>query len=305
MADNSWPARTALCLSCRTAFASGRACPVNPRHQVARLDRKDDRERLLTAIWGPPSARARAKQAAKAGGGGAAGGAVADGCGSASCDAGALDPEALLVIAVVAIAFVILYFVGSALLGLWRRYRSRLIPNGAVTAGLSAGHGRGRVGTVVARATAQAPLTYLSCVAFANVLSYKRWFRARKVTLRDAATIGFDIELDSGERARIPAGLIALDTRAASPVNPTPQDVEEYLAGIDETRTRDASDDCDTAPFTEIRQVLIETGARVVVRGQLEPRPDVEAAPGDYREQAPTVLVPVGVPRLALERRSV
>lgn len=304
--EPQWPRKEAVCLDCRTALDGSGGCPVSARHRTARLDDPHGREDLLTAVWGPPSRRARARRAAKAGGSGAASGAALGDCGSCSgCDAGALDPEALLVIAVLALAFVIIYFVGSFLLRLYRRYRARLIPNGAAAAGLSAGHGRGQHGTVVATAAAPAPITGASCVAYGQVLRHKQMWRTGKVTLRDSATIGFDVALDSGERVRIPAGLIALDMRAATPVSARPEDIESYLTDLDQQRQRETPDEHglvhETVPCTEVRQVVIADGARVVVRGRLEPRPDNEALPGHYRDQAPTVLVPVDVPRIALE----
>lgn len=296
-----WPARGAICLDCRTALPAGVACPANPRHGVVELAKKSGREALLTTVWGPPSVRARAKRAAGAGGSGAAGGAFAEGCGSCSgCDAGAADPQALIIVAALALIFALVYFLGSFLVRKWREHRAKLIPNGAAAAGLSSGlssgKNSGRPGTVVATATAKAPLTRESCVAFAYELRHKKMWRRGRTTLRDAASIGFDVQLDSGERVRIPAGAIALGTRSAETARVDPVAALSYLASIDPQRDHDPPGEHDTIPYSEIRQVLLKDGARVLVRGRLEPRLDVAGVSGGYRDQAPTVLVPVDVP---------
>ena len=71
----------AICLVCRSVLDRGEACDLDPRHPVAALADASGRERVLLAVWGPPSARARARQLARAGASGGAVGGLLEGLG--------------------------------------------------------------------------------------------------------------------------------------------------------------------------------------------------------------------------------
>src|SRR5262249_38208265 len=109
------PRRTSICLDCRTALTEGETCDGGPRHRVVSLTTLEGRAKLLDEVWGPPSVRRRAKQLAKAGGGGAGLGAIFDGCSDLGCDAVASPGDligAILVGLVVTGVFVLLSWVG-------------------------------------------------------------------------------------------------------------------------------------------------------------------------------------------------
>jgi hypothetical protein len=298
------------------------------RHRVAPLRSHDGREALLDEVWGPPSRRRRARGVAKAGASGAAGGGILDACsGCNGCDAAALEGEALIAIGVVllvAVAAVIVYYVGKKLIEYIRRRRNRLVPAGALRRGASVGRGRApRIGTVVAdereptspappeSAALGAPLSMNGepYVAYALELRRTRRYARGQVMLRDAATAGFAIELDDGQRVRVPPGPIALDARSGDRVDADGDAIVGYLERLDPERkmprVQIADEHAYDDPFPRDRAWVqtIAPGARVAVYGSLRRAPLSAAdapAHGGYRDAAPSVLAPEGLPRLAV-----
>lgn len=137
------------------------------------------------------------------------------------------------------------------------------------------------IGTVAAETSTDTPLTGQACVAFAQVFRYRRLRRVGTITPRDAATIGFDVQLDSGERVRVPPGLIAIDMRDAATVRIVGAEIEDNLGAIDPTRPKGEFGDeteHDTVPFTGIQQVVIPIGARVL--GPWSDAPTSPPSPG-------------------------
>ena len=75
--------------------------------------------------------------------------------------------------------------------------------------------------------------------------------------------------------------------------------VERYLRTIDSQR-RD-SDDLEPFPRQRIAETQLIPGQRVELLGELAPVAAPRAAPvGGYRQAAPSVLVPSGLPRVRL-----
>ena len=289
---------------------------ASERHRVTGLDTHEGRERLLTEVWGPPSRRRRAKQLARAGAGGAAGGGVLEGLSCSGCDFGAFNPEGLMIllgILVVAGVVVLVYYGIKKLVEAVRRWRNRLRPAAAVARGARIPRRQGRVGTVRAHegTVARAPLSDRECVAYGIELHGTRALEGT-LMVRDAATIGFDIELDDGDTVRVPAGAIALRMGGAGAVGAGADEVTElgedglwrYLLSIDPLRREadygdDEANKYDPMPHERIRERVIEVGARVEIRGPLRRVADPGSAAsgaGPYRQGAASALVPEGVP---------
>lgn len=92
------------------------------------------------------------------------------------------------------------------------------------------------------------------------------------VMLRDGATTGLEVRLDSGALVRVPAGPCAFDLTTG----PRMRDVDAYLAEIDPLRV-----DPDPFHHDDARRVVIEPGDRVELLCALEPR---AGEPAGYRD---------------------
>jgi hypothetical protein len=172
-------------------------------------------------------------------------------------------------------------------------------PRGARRRGTGAGLAEGRAGTIVATSgEAPDPVTGRGAVAFAVELVHGRW--RRRTMLRDATTVGFDVALDSGERVRIPPGICVLDLGAGRVAGAPILRLDSHLERLDPDRKN--VDDAEPFPYHRIRHLALRRGDRIEVRGPLVSVPDPRAAPTTYRDPAPALLVPDGIPRLAILR---
>ncbi|HEU5059599.1 MAG TPA: hypothetical protein VFU21_23870 [Kofleriaceae bacterium] len=293
-----WPSRTAICLDCRTALPDGAPCPAG-HGRVAPIG-GDGRERLLTEVWGPPPVRQRLRGMARAGAASGGFGTALDGCGA--CDLVGVDLGEMLVVLVFFVAAgAILWCIGAAIAALIRWWRGRLPPpRGAALPGAASGPPTGRTGVVLAtRGLASDPLGGSSCVGFAAALEHRSSWRRRPATLlRDGATIGFDVLLDTGERVAVPPGPLLIDLARAPARRIDPGRLALYLGEIDPAR--ESADDLDPFLCNLSRGAQLRPGDRVEVLGGLRAALSVTnaAGAGSYRDPAPTVLVPTGVPLL-------
>ncbi len=320
MSSAEWPARTEICIDCRTLTVAGAGCPIDGRHRVTRLDTHAGREGLLTEVWGPPSRRRRAKKLAKAGAGGAAGGSAAEGASCSGCgDVGAVFEleGALILLGILALAGVVMliYYGVQKLVEAVRKWRNRPRPAAAAVRRVRMPRRRGRVGTVRPRdgAVARAPLSDRECVAYSIELHSERALDGT-VMARDAATIGFDIELDDGEVVRVPAGAIVLGQGEAESaddrVEPGEDEIWRYLLAIDPLRREaeygeDEAAKYDPMAHDRTRERVIEVGARVEIRGPLRRVVDGGSAASSsapYRQAAASALVPEGAARIVPAR---
>lgn len=250
-----WPARTRICLDCRTLCTTN--CPAGHARVV---DLQTGREQLVDAVWGPKAHRPALLAAAPA--------AKSDSTWSGWDIFGIfeLDWFALFVI-----AGALFWFLGAAIVKLFRKRAALATAQGAIRRGPPLLR-TGQTGYVMAAD---------ETVAFGCELRH-----ADTVMLRDGATIGFDVRLDSGELVHVPAGLCAFDMSAA----PAMRDVDSYLAGIDPWRG-----DPDPFHHDDARRVTLEPGDRVELLCELEPRAGGSAG---YRETAIASFVPRGFVRL-------
>jgi hypothetical protein len=295
--------RARVCIHCRTLLGPKEACDGGSKHQVIELGERAGRLTLLNEVWGPPSARRRAKQLAKAGGGGVGLGSLFEGCGSGGCgDCGgvSLDGEALLVIAVILI-------VGIAVVGLvwlimkaieWiRAYQNRPKPYGGVVRPVRLGRNAGPYGTVVGTPAMLAPASSTACVAWALDLRSKR-FLGTDLMLRDAETGGFDVKLDDGTMARIPAGRIRIEGPHKRIARTDATNLELFVQTL--APNDDPEDEgLDPFPYDVVEEVALKPGDRVRLFGDFQREADPNAAAG-YR-QANVIVVPRDVPALRIE----
>jgi len=288
----TWPARSAICLDCRTALPAGMACPHGV-HQVASLREPAGREALLYRVWGSRTLRMRLLEAGRVGAVGSGSASLLNGC--PGCEFAGVDGDVLLVLAV---AFVVI--AGGWLLVRWitdaiRRWqqRRRFHARGA-RAALPAPRATGCIGTIAATAAlAAAPLEGEPCVAFGARLIYEHQLRrwGPQTMLIDGATLGFEVALDSGARARIPAGPCVLE---ADVERSPPAELAAYLRAID-PRHGDPGD-LDPFPCDRVELAMLGPGDRVEILSPVRTIADGAFAAG-YRETA-AIVVPDGPVRL-------
>ncbi len=262
----TWPVRTRICLECRAALSEGEHCTWVRHTAVAPAD-PAQRRRLAEAVW------------------------------SAAADA---RPPLTL---------------GSAMARLLRFFAlpeaepgkspvldvpppprfgddpARRVPRGAGEEPLWTARTR-YTGRVSAGAgTAPSPIGGTPCVAYGLWLLDPR-AEGSPVLLRDGASLGFDVNLDDGQVARIPAGtadLIATGVR----VQGGHPGLQSYLRHLDPDapQLRPPS----PLPFREVREAVLAPGDELSLLVALQPVPDARRPSGSaYREPAAGVLAPVG-----------
>lgn len=294
--DAIWPRRADICLDCRSALPAGLPCPAGHPRTVS-LASATGRARLLHEVWGPPEVRDRLRAMSRAGTTTSGGGLLFDGCAGLDWIGGDLGSVLIAVVLLFALGC-LLWAAATGGAALVRWWRSRPAPAGALFPPADPGPPTGRSGTVVlCGSLAPDPLTWTRAVGFAAALEHRaRFWRRPVTTLRDGASLGFDVVLDSGQRVRIRPGSLVVDLAGTRAIRPDRLLLAHYLAGLDPARDPDR--DLDPFPATRVRALAIRPGDRVEVLGALEPRVNASAPPAGYREPAPTLLVPVGVARL-------
>jgi hypothetical protein len=272
-----WPARDAICLDCRTALPAGQRC-----HTVRSLRDPAERDALLETVWGPKTLRRNLRDATRAGAIGGTSAWAFDGC--SSCDATDLGGgEALVVLLVVFFAIVVIWLIVRYAVDRHRQ-RSQILRAKGALRGPRFTRG-GPQGVIRATTTEPDPISGEQAVAFGVELR-----SARGVMLRDGATLGFELDLDSGERIAIPAGACVIDlakaTRTKAP--------ELYISRLDPLRAD--GDDLDPFPASDAKLVVLRPGDRVELHSPLTGELDPTKESG-YRDAA-TRLAITGVPRL-------
>lgn len=248
----------------------------------------------MDAVWGPASARQRAKQLAAAGGGGAGAGGALEGCGGCA-ELGGADGTVLVIIVAICVAVLAVWLIIKLARYIQER-RNALQPRGGDRSPAPLGPRTGVEGVVEADHTLEAPILGERCVAFGLELTARRGFRTH-VMLRDGATCGFRIRLDTGKVVHVPRGRAVLDLSDADACSGNSAAVHAYLRSIDPGY----ADDEPFAPFPHksARVDLIRPGDRVELLTRLESVLDPSTpATGGYRDNPPTRMVPRDVPRL-------
>lgn len=256
---------------------------------------------MLNEVWGPPSVRRRAKQLAKAGGGGLGIGSLFEGCGGCDgCGPGAIDGEAIAVVAIillVAVAVVGLVWLIMKIIERVRAYQNRPKPNGGVVRPASLGRRAGPYGTVTGTPAMVSPATATACLAWALDLRSKR-FLGTDLMLRDAETRGFEVKLDDGSTARIPEGRIRIEGPHRRIDRDDATDLNVFVETL--APNDDPEDEgLDPFPYDVAEEVVLRTGDRVRLFGEFQREVDPASA-GGYRD-AKVLLLPKDVPALRIE----
>ncbi len=268
----TWPVRTRICLECRAALSEGEHCTWVRHTAVAPAD-PAQRQRLAEAVWPAPVNL----------------------------------PPLLTVRAVMARMRELLplpertWSTSAPVLEVPPPPRlgdnpAPRVPRGASEEPLWTSRTRytGRVSAVAA--TAPSPIAGTPCVAYGLWLLDPR-ADGSPVLLRDGASLGFDVDLDDGQVARIPAGTADL----IAPGVRLPRDhpgLHGYLRHLDPDapQLRPPS----PLPFREVREAALRPGDELSLLVELQPVPDARRAAGSaYREPAAGVLAPVG--RIAIK----
>ena len=296
--------RTKICLDCRTALRDGESCDAGPKHRLARLDDSGGVELARSEVWGPASARRRAWQLIKSGGGGATLGSVLETCGHAGgCDVGAslegmligLVVLVLITVAVVGVVWVVLKVVEYV-----RIRRNTPKPHGALDRPARVPRLGGVPGVVEADTQIHAIASNECCVAWAMELRMKRHLGSA-VMLRDAGCGDFRVRLADGAAVHIPAGRLRLRAKLRRVSDPH-HALEEYLRTLEPQRGQD--EDFDAIPYDQVWESRLMVGDRVLMFGDLERVEAVQQVAESYREAAPAELRPRGVPILRVRGAS-
>lgn len=294
--------RAQVCIDCRTLLGPRESCEGGPRHRVVSLGNKQGRLALLHEVWGAPSVRRRAKQLAKAGGGGLGLGSLFEGCGGGcdGCGSAAMEGEVIAAIAVillVAVAVVALVWLIMKIVEWVRAYQNRPKPSGGILRPASLGRRPGPYGTVTGNPVMVSPASATACLAWALDLRSKR-FLGTDLMLRDAETRGFEIKLDDGSTARIPEGRIRIEGPHHRIDRDEATNLEEFvktLAPIDDPE----DEGLDPFPYDVADEVVVKPGDRVRLFGEFQREADPTMS-GGYRE-AKVFLIPKDVPALRIE----
>lgn len=259
----AFPDRAWICLDCRMALTA-QQCPAGHERVVSLFHMNT----LIDEVWGPPRLRERLLEAGKVGTAGGGAWSLLDGCGDL------IDVslgEVLIVVFVFAVVWLVAREIVRFVRGRLRRRQAR-----GASKKLAPIARTGQLGTIRATTTDRIP-GLGEGVAFAaeyDLLGSRM--------LHDSATVGFEVELDTGERVAVPAGsaLIALDGAPAVGIAPL---VYSWKDGP-----------FDPFVHTRVRGLVLAPGDRVEVCSPLQAVPDANTG---YREVGRR-RIPCGVIRL-------
>ncbi len=274
-----------VCLECRTAFLGGGRCDGRA-HTTVNL--ASERGALIEAVWGDFRhqieavrrvyvARARAFQSTAAGVGlGVVAGLV-------------LGAGPIAVVAAMTGGAVMV----SALAGRTARRAPPVHPRGAAPLPPLTPFARGRIR---AAEGVTSPASGLECAAWALELRYDASFGSR-IMLRAGETGGMDIALDSGDRARIPAGSLRLVQTLPQLADHDVAELEDWLRSIDPARSI-AGELCPAIPYNVIGEDALQVGDRVELYQAYEPQVLAGGSAALYRDAPATILMPRGIATL-------
>ncbi len=272
----------AVCPRCRRLVAADAPCVLDG---ASPLDARDDaqREQLVEAMWGTPAQRAALQAAARTPA--RAQRLRSSLVGGATTLVAMMYAQVETALALAAASFSAVAF--GALTGTRGRL---LVPGDATALPAFPVVGRGRIERAP---PLTAPGSGIQCAAWALELRHEgSW--GTPTTLRVGVSAGFDVHLDGGERVRVEAGALWLDA-TMSQVNDEDGTIADLLRVLD---PRGGDADWPLFSYNVIREQTLPLKATVELRGQVASRPLQDPAGLTYREAAPSVLVPVGLPVL-------
>ncbi|WP_437659268.1 hypothetical protein [Sorangium sp. So ce1182] len=285
--------RRALCATCRTLLAAGEPCDAGGDHEVLALGTPEDRARVRRAVWDEAP---RYETRRSDGWGGALVGGVLGLIGIWALYSLLYDRRppvlalkcATFLFAVV--GYCVAVFRARRVIGTVRRpRRATRRPRMGMD---------GSIGTVVA--DDRPPSEPCARLVILKLAPYQ----GGGVTLRDAWSEGFEVELADGQRVHVPAGRIRLDGPRRSERELPEDEIEAHLRRVDPLRAPGARGEPDDLfPYVEGRVIALRPGDRVKIVGEIGP--DVAHEPGTYRVPAPLPRVrPRGVPHLRFLREA-
>lgn len=280
-----------ICIDCRTLLGrTEERCDAGRFHRVVSLSTAAGRERLRAHVWGPPEFRARAANAAKAGGLGAFLESVS--CGScADAVAGGIEaPAILFAAALVFIVVATVYWGGATIVDRVRRYRGRLRPAGVEPA-LPATRERWK-GRIVGGESVNPPITESEGVAWGIVLESSDAIGKGPQLLFAGRTGGFRVELEGGGVLEVPPGRVRIAPARRGWTRIPANLVRTWASNLDR---REAEEPHPPIPSDRGRVVVLEVGDEIELDVGTAARP---GEGGAYR-QANAVKLAVGVPLIS------
>jgi len=292
------PARQppAICLACRAVYPAGWVCDAGGLHEVVSLVTPAGRKALVEAVWGDEDVRRhglreverhtrRQFQLAAVG--------LVTGAGGVMLALPGASAVALLG----GLAGAAVGHLGGYLAA---RRATPIYPRGATAPAATAPAARGRLR---ASASVDSPASATPCAAWAIELRFEGVWGER-VMLRAGGTGGFDVALDSGERARVEAGPIRIAGGMSQLGDVETAELDRYLRELDPGAGR--TEPFPPIPYNVVAEQTVMAGDRVELLGELEPSivgGAGGAGPGAgplYRDAPATVLIPRGLPTLRM-----
>jgi hypothetical protein len=273
----SWPVRTRICLQCRAALSDGESCTW-VRHTALNPTAHDQRERLVAAVWPPEPAGTVSEMLSEYRSKRFADWSFPD---ETWFERQSIQPPIEVPPEPRPGPAPGRGPVGAAEAPLWTarvRYPGRVDPGAA---------------------TAPSPIAGVDCVAY-GVWLVDRHAEKSPVLLRDGAALGFDVELDDGRVARVPAGSVDFAGEGESRrLRRVRENLARYLGRLDPHWS--AGRRGSHLPFSQVREAVLRPGDRLILRADLHVVPDPRAAAGSaYRVAAAAVLLPLG--RVVIDR---
>ncbi len=256
-----------------------------------------EREALIAAIWGTPRARAEQFREHRSSRRNLSGLAVAGGAATAVATAILTPIGGMAVAALAGVSSSLIWVVGNR-----SAYRTRNdYPIGGGSLHFAAGPRLSWRGRADGDSDLVAPASGLSCVAFALELRFDSASGPRTM-YRDAITVGFTVELDSGETARIPPGRVRLIGPMRQAIDFDNLGLEAYLKEFD--RRRSHGTELDPLRYNAVYELTLLPGDRVELISEFEPAVHPETGETHYRESPSSIAIPLGVPVLRLLENS-
>jgi hypothetical protein len=281
-----------MCLQCRTALFDGEPCDDDVDHEVVSLFDPVQREALVEAAWGPRDVRhSDHRQRLNASRAGALA-ATISGIGGI-CLTWLIFPQ-----------WGPMHLFGSFLAGvmvygattrMMTKAGARFPAGGAVPL-LTSGP-MGRRGEIAGITHLVSPATGTDCVGYALELRLAgQW--GDELMYRDAVCTSFEVQLEGGGVAQVPAGRFRLVGSMRQEIDVDNLELEGYINELDPHRN--ASHIFDPLRYNVVCEQVLLPGDRVELVSTFEPRVSSGADATLYRDAAPSKLAPIGVPALRL-----
>lgn len=145
-------------------------------------------------------------------------------------------------------------------------------------------------GVVTDKKGKPAPASGRDSVAFSIILRHKE---TESDTLVDAYSTGFDVKLDDGRIAHIPAGRVRLDGDLNMLMLPTTAFMPQWWRIIDPFH--DDSERMPPYPYNQVRESVLAPGQEIVLQNELIMTTRQHRG-ADYRDASANILEPRGVP---------